>query len=361
MSFQSKQFFNLKYDLVEAKAKKNYKGFLNLSSNELHHAGIKEVCDNFFLQSLTDKVRCYPYYPDSCHQIATHFAVADDQVVLASGSDFAINLLLMVLKNKKSVVICNPEYYSYSNYAIINGFEIIKPDNFIGGGIDKFKEYINLLNSIEPSIVVLSNPNGLTGYKLDVQDMHEIAAFCHRKGHLLIIDEAYSLFCELAHTHLINQFNNVIVLKTFSKTHGMAGLRFAALFSSKEIITYLRKTGIENTVSGVTADFFLYLIERKEFITKVIHDVNTVKQRFSEMILTVFPNWHIFETATHFVTIDTFDKQCAKTVTEFFEKNKIIIKNLGSVCDLATCIRITVPEKNDIEKVVSLLNQYKTY
>lgn len=158
---------------------------------------------------------------------------------------------------------------------------------------------------------------------------------------------------------LLNLHENLIIVKTFSKSHGMAGLRFSCVFGCEKIITYLQKTGVENAVSAVSIAYFNYLLNNRERIKRIINDINIIKKQLVEYIKNLFPTWDVYTTDTHFLTIDTKEEIIAASITEVFQKNKIAIKHLGTISKLSTYIRFTIPELKHISKLKDVFVDFK--
>ncbi len=359
MVFQVKEFMNPTFNSIDNRVKKSYQGILNLSSNELHHPVLRELSQQFYHQHLGEITRCYPNYAPAQAEIAQLLKVSPEQVLLTPGSDFTINLLLTYLGNHKSVILCNPEYYSYNNYALINGLKIVKMDVQARRLDALLESYLDLIAMTQPSLVVLSNPNGITGYHLRFEDIQKIAKCCYEHNHLLLIDEAYTAFSRLNHLPLLNKYKNLIVMRSYSKSHGIAGLRFSCVFSSAEIIGYLRKTGVENAVSGISLAYFNFLLKNNNTINEILEDIDSIKQDMVAFLRGNFTSWNIYNTSTHFLTVDIHDKTTAKKITKFFDAHKIAIKCLDSVSDLKTCIRFTIPETKHIDSLKKYFIQFK--
>ena len=359
MSFQFTHFLKESHSSIDNQEKKCYAQLSNFSSNELLHSQLNDLTQRFFADNVAEIARCYPYLLTARHEIATHYKITAEEILLAPGSDFAINLLLMAMKTQQSIVLLDPEYYSYARYAKLNDFSIVRAKlDFLNFNHD-FPAYDNQLNNLDPAIVVLSNPSGITGLKLNLDEVKRIAECCYRNNHLLIIDEAYSAFEAIDHTAFLRNFDNIIILKSFSKSHGIAGLRFASVFTNKKIIDYLRKTGLENAVSGISIAYFLFLLQNDDFIKKIHRDIMFSKKQFNKFINNVFPTWILFPTATHFITIDTRNELLAQAIVGFLSSNKIAIKNLDNVSELKTCIRITIAESQYMQPIMVLLQEFK--
>lgn len=106
-------------------------------------------------------------------------------------------------------------------------------------------------------IVYLANPNGMTGKYKTPEDIESLCNI-HK---LVIIDEAYADFCDISVVELVNVYDNLIILKTLSKTLSLAGLRFGYAISSKEIIKELQLVRPSCVVSGFAIGMLEQLLQ----------------------------------------------------------------------------------------------------
>ena len=358
MTFILKDFIHPSFKQIQVKDKIRYNNLLNLSTNELKHTILDKLDKKYRKNNLSDITRCYPCLVTPRLFLSKYFHLSDNQILLAPGSDLLINLVLLSFNRTKSIIICNPEYYSYRDYALLNGYKIINADIISTSKEESLITYIKLLMNTSSSIVVLSNPNGVTGLSIQIENMDNIAKICDKHNHLLIIDEAYSAFYKLDHRPLLKNYKNILILKTFSKSHGIAGLRFATAFGQNDLISSIRKTGIENAVSSVSINYFIFLIKHEDRINQIHNDILTAKKIFINFLYDEFPQWEVYKTSTHFCTIDVKDEKTALELIDIFKLKNIIIKFLGYVSQLNTCIRITISEGIYMKNVITIVKDY---
>ena len=92
----------------------------------------------------------------------------------------------------------------------------------------------------KPSLVAISNPNQPIDVLLNKNQIANICKITHKLNCILIIDEAYFHFCKITAKDLIKKFDNLIIVRTFSKAFGLAGLRVGYCISNKKIIDLLK-------------------------------------------------------------------------------------------------------------------------
>ena len=166
--------------------------------------------------------------------IAEQFSVTPDMVFCGNGSDDVLAFAIMGFCGRGGSLAC-PEisYGFYPVYADIFGVELeqipLKDDFSINA-----EDYTGINKNI-----VIANPNAPTGLVLSNDEVEKIVS--SNPDNLVIIDEAYMAFCGKGCSELIKKYKNLLVVRTFSKSHSLAGLRVGFGIADKEIIADLNK------------------------------------------------------------------------------------------------------------------------
>lgn len=159
---------------------------------------------------------------DSCRQaMAESLAAPSEDFILAPGSELLIRLLPMVIKPNK-VAILAPTYGDHA-------------DAWRRAGVDVLESTDPLGMADQVDAVVVCNPNNPDGRLFAPEDLMRAAASLARHGGWLIVDEAYA---DLNAAHSLTPFGAVdglIVLRSFGKFFGLAGLRLGALFAPETV------------------------------------------------------------------------------------------------------------------------------
>ena len=193
---------------------------------------VKEVLS----EEVIDKLNLYsdPELKELRNAIAEQFGVTPDMVFCGNGSDDVLAFAIMGFCGAGGKLCC-PEisYGFYPVYADIFGVELeqiplkddfsIDANNYIGKGKN----------------IVIANPNAPTGLTLTFDEVEKIVS--SNPDNLVIMDEAYMAFCGESCMELVKKYNNLLVTRTFSKSHSLAGLRVGFGIASKEIIDDLNK------------------------------------------------------------------------------------------------------------------------
>ena len=182
----------------------------------------------------TDTLRLYPdpTAGDLVRSIAGFYGVREDQVFVGVGSDDVLAMCFMTFFNSQKPVLFPDITYSfydvwaelfripYERPALDEEFHIRKEDYFReNGGI------------------IFPNPNAPTGVEMPLSDIEEI--LLRNPGSIVIVDEAYVDFGGVSALPLIEKYDNLLVVQTFSKSRSLAGMRIGYVFGNPELIRYL--------------------------------------------------------------------------------------------------------------------------
>jgi histidinol-phosphate aminotransferase len=269
--------------------------------------------------------------------------VRSEQIFLGNGSDEAIDLIIRAFCEpyKDSILITEPTYGMYAVCAELNAVPLIKVDLTNDFDLDLTK----LLNSISSStkVIFLCSPNNPSGNLLDHK---KIIGVLDAFGGLVVIDEAYIDFsASKSFTELLSSYPNLIVLQTFSKAWGLAGLRLGMAFASKQIIDILNKIKYPYNVNTQT----------QELALKTLGDVNKKEQAVREIIqqrsilaselLKLSITEHVYPSDANFLLVRFKD---APGTYKYLMEKGIIVRDRSKVRLCANAIRITVgtPQEN---------------
>lgn len=225
---------------------------------------MKEDLDNMYLYPL-EQMRL------TRDAIASWQGFDPQNVVLASGSSSLIlGVAEMFLNPGDEIVMCTPTYVTYTLLSSRYGAKLVTVPN-----IDFASDVHSMLNAItdKTKLAIIVNPNNPTGAKVSNEDMCYFIE--HLPEHVIaVIDEAYFEWVDDA-SHMtmmkyVHENRNVIVLRTFSKLFGLAGLRLGYAITTKEIQEHLVKTELNYGPSRLILKAARAAIEDKEYIQKSI-------------------------------------------------------------------------------------------
>jgi histidinol-phosphate aminotransferase len=299
----------------------------------------------------------YNRYPDPLQwnvkkKLGKLKGVAPEQIFLGNGSDEAIDLLIRAFcePNHDSILITEPTYGMYSVCAEINAVNIqrtlLTPDFDI--------DLDALLNTLDAStkIIFLCSPNNPTGNLLSPE---KIIALVKRFYGLIVIDEAYIDFSESkSFVEGLEKYPNLVVLQTFSKAWGLAGLRLGMGFASKEIIAVLNKIKYPYNVNIRTQELALEALENSHLKDAAVGSILQERTKLVKALRELRITDKVYPSDANFVLAKVHD---AHGTYSYLMNNKIIVRDRSKVSLCNNCIRITVGTPEENQRLIEALQK----
>jgi len=300
----------------------------------------------------------YNRYPDP-HQrqlknkIAKAKNVSASQIILGNGSDEIIDLIVRTFCEPKVDVVryIAPSFGMYKVVADIN--DVSSEEIALDMNFDLDVELSLSDQTVEHKVLFLCSPNNPTGNLLSRDRLMTVV---ERWQGIVVLDEAYIQYAEESSLlHQLLELENVIILQTFSKAMGAAGLRLGMGFASKEIISYLNKVKPPYNVNSHTQEMAINLLENTNDIANQINECKSERKRVVKALEQKYGVDKIFPSSTNFLLV-RFSQH--KTLYHYLMKHGVIIRDRSAQLNCDRCLRITIglPQEND--RLITLINQY---
>lgn len=297
-------------------------------------------------------------YPDAQQQrlkeaVAKLKKVSPAQLLLTNGSDEAIDLLIRAFCNpgKDTIIIPQPTYGMYATYAAINEVSIktvnLKPDFTLD------MDAVQAALTPSTKMIFLCSPNNPSGNLLAESTV--ISLLNNFKG-LVVVDEAYIDFTgKPGWIRQLGKHGNLVLLHTFSKAWGLAGLRLGACVADPEVIELLNKIKPPYNISSYS---------ERRVIQEITSNRSKVKQRVDMLIrerkaltraLSQIPTVkHIYPSDANFLLVKVRD---AKTAYRKLIEQGIVVRNRSGMMHCDNCLRITVGTPIQNRRLIKAMNQ----
>lgn len=273
-----------------------------------------------------------------------------ENTFLGNGSDEAIDLLFRAFCNpgKDNVIILPPTYGMYEVSANINDVEIRKVNllpNFqldLGG----IAEAIDA----NTKLIFICSPNNPTGNSIIRTDIETILA---NFNGLVVIDEAYINFAkQRTFIQELTEYPHLVVLQTFSKAWGLAGLRLGMAFASSIIIDILNKVKAPYNISQSTQDLALAALQNIGQVNDWIKTTVAQREHLAKLLLDLPMVKKVYPSDANFILVEVAD---ANGTYDALVDRGIIVRNRAKVTLCEGCLRITVGTPSENEILISAL------
>lgn len=300
----------------------------------------------------------YSRYPDPQQwalkqSLALQKGVVPEQIFLGNGSDEAIDLLLRAFcePGRDHIILLPPTYGMYRVQANIDGVDIREaplgadflPD---AGAIQKVTdEHSKLLFLCSPN-----NPSGNCLPQAFLRDMLETFPG------LVVIDEAYIDFSTQGSALAwLSQYPNLVVLQTFSKAWGLAGLRVGMAFSNSFVIGILNKIKYPYNLSLANIRIATEALEQAETVRKKVALILSERARLETALVRLPCVEKVFPSDANFLLVRTTD---ADGLYHYLSQKGIIVRNRTRELHCANCLRITVGTPAENEALLAAMGSF---
>lgn len=208
----------------------------------------------------------YPDYGPLYERLARLAGYPLSQIALGAGSDALIRRLFQAFLDVGDIVVTpDPTYAMYAVWSRVFRAQMRTQPY----GVDRRLDLDALLGLIEQGarLVAIANPDQPTGAALGLKEMERIAQAASKVGALLLIDEAYYPFFEETALPLLRGYANVVILRTFSKAWGIAGLRVGYAVGAPSVVEALHTVRSPGEVSSVSAIVAARLLDRPQVMS----------------------------------------------------------------------------------------------
>ena len=305
-------------------------------------------------------VQAYNRYPDFLpHDIAAayqSYCQIDSPTVAVRGADEAIDLLIRTFcqPGRDRVLICPPTYAMYEFCADALAIETIQVPL-----LDSFN--LNVEAVIEQShnanLVFLCSPNNPTGNVIPKEEIIRVLDATQQHA-IVVVDEAYIEFeMKTSVVSLIEQYPNLVVIRTLSKAFGLAAVRCGFILADKSVMEYVAKLIPPYPMPDCVAEIVLQALSQEglETIATSTNELIDVKTWFIKELEKFECIEKIYPSSTNFVLLrvsESFD------LFNLLLSNGIVTRNQGHEPALRNCIRITIGTKESMAEVLKVLQNH---
>lgn len=335
----------------------DYGGKLVAANNELIHPVVEALFAEFAADFDPEAVRHYANHGAAIERVAGAFGWPPEQVLLAAGSDAGIELAIASLAGTSGRLILQwPNYGGYELYATLRRVEVMRVCT-AGLPADAVEaRLIAAMKTTSPALVAVTNPSGFDGSALTVEAVARLAAVAMAAGHVLLIDEAYVGFSSIDHAWLPRAHPNLLLVRSFSKSMGLAGLRIAAMVTGDRVLAdYLRRWCPGHPVSVVAAQFLAFCLDRREAIAAARADIVDCREWLARRAAALLPHWRILASAGNFVCLSAPDRPAHRAMLGAFEEAGIAVRDISHHLAPRLVIRVTVGHRPVSERILAVV------
>jgi len=303
-------------------------------------------------------LKWYNRYPDP-HQkivkdkIAVIKRIPAENIFLGNGSDECIDIIFRCFcePGKDNVIICPPTYGMYEVSANINNVGIKKVPLLNDFQLD----LIHLENAIDTNtkIIWICSPNNPTGNSINRVDIEMVL---NNFSGLVVIDEAYINFAkQKTFVQELSDYPNLIVLQTFSKAWGLAGLRLGTAFASAPIIEVMDRVKPPYNINQATQEIATKALDEIGQVNDMIKIIVDMRDALAEVFLSMPTVEKVYPSDANFILVKIKE---ARTIYEFLLTKGIVLRDRSNVALCENCLRITIGTEQENTLLIDAMQEW---
>lgn len=296
----------------------------------------------------------YPFAPaDLLVALGEHYGWVADGILVGNGSNELIQAVLSVTLAAGDVVVApSPTFSLYRLLTAVLGGRYVP----VPLGHDFAYDVERLIGEAirqQARVIVLNSPNNPTGSVLPVGAVERILA---ETTALVVCDEAYQDFGGPTALGLLPRSSRIVVLRTFSKALGLAGLRFGLALSHPAVAREIAKGKLPYNVNLVTLAAARTALRHAPLLAARARELIATRNRFVQQ-LARFPGLTVYPTAANFVLIRTHQLPAKELFLRLYESYGILVRDVSASAELAECLRISIGTPEDMDAVIAALEE----
>lgn len=305
--------------------------------------------DNSIKQSIID------YWLINCN-----INITDKNIILCDGSIggiFLVNRLFLEPGDK--VLGYVPQFPEYSMDVLMHGAKFVyytlkRENNY------KFikEEFVSLINK-DYKLIYIDNPNNPTGQIINLSIIKDILEIAREKNIVVVVDEAYGEYMDHYNSsiNLINKYDNLIILKSFSKGFALAGLRAGYTIIPEKLNYHIRKITHPYSISSLSRSIIVEILKDNNFIKNTINENEILKSHFLRP-------WKKIKIATTSLSTSIFliyhINKNLNLSEEFYKLNIDMVPGDSYKSLNKNYARLRIPKEGDLEKVLNAFEYIDT-
>ncbi|MHC1590913.1 MAG: histidinol-phosphate transaminase [Candidatus Helarchaeales archaeon] len=317
------------------------KDIVKLDANENFH-----LDESWLREKLIEAAKRAPLiiYPDKHavegrETLARELNLDPEQILIGNGSDDLLLTLYHAFTDTQSQVITiHPTFSMYKWFANLMGCELLEIPLIRRDFSLNEREIIDSVSN-KTKFIIIPSPNNPTGNQFDRQKLLKIIETVKC---IVVIDEAYTDFSGGSLMDELSAHSNLIILKTFSKSWGLAGIRLGYAVASKEMISLLKSVQVPFTTNVISQALIPLMIREKDYLEKAISEVIDEREWLAKE-LSKFKDLKVYPSKANFLLVELTSEQLTiRDLIDGLFKQGILIRDQSQLPGLERCARITV-------------------
>ena len=305
----------------------------NEGNKDLFKDLIKDIGDDFYLNLYPDD-----NYTQLKEAIVNYIGCKIENISVGNGSSELLDLCVKTFVDTNELILSlDPTFSMYSIYAkIVNS-------RYIGAGegndfIINVDDVIKSIEENDPKLTIICNPNNPTGTTIKRDDVLRIVK---STDNVVIVDEAYMEFSNESVVDEIENYDNLIVVKTMSKAFSMAGIRTGYLIANEELVKTIEKVRPPYNLNSISALLATKALKQKDKMLSYVENLKVEREKIYEKLIDM--GVKAYKSGANFV----FFSSPIDNLAEKLIDNDVLIRKFGGKLDNYYRVTVGSPKENE--------------
>ena len=305
----------------------------NEGNKDLFKDLIKDIGDDFYLNLYPDD-----NYTQLKEAIVNYIGCKIENISVGNGSSELLDLCVKTFVDTNELILSlDPTFSMYSIYAkIVNS-------RYIGAGEGNdftinVDDVIKSIKENNPKLTIICNPNNPTGTIIKRDDVLRIVK---STDNVVIVDEAYMEFSNESVVDEIENYDNLIVVKTMSKAFSMAGIRTGYLIANEELVKTIEKVRPPYNLNSISALLATKALKQKDNMLSYVENLKVEREKIYEKLIDM--GVKAYKSGANFV----FFSSKVDNLAEKLIDNDVLIRKFGGKLDNYYRVTVGSPKENE--------------
>jgi len=295
-------------------------------------------------------------YPESSYKafreaISRYVGTDIEKITVTNGADEALDIVAKAfIERGTSILISAPTYSMYRVVSeIMNGrvMNVLRLPDFRDN-----VEGLLKVSAREGGVIFLCSPNNPTG---NTTSRADIIRLLDESRCLVVVDESYFEFSGKTFLDLTDKYDNLVIVRTFSKGFSMAGVRVGYIIAYESTVSYLNRVRPPNSISVISLSLAEIALNNiplmKGYVDKIVRERERFIKRLSEL-----KGVHLYPTEANFVLIRLTETKSSDVSNDLLRRG-IVVRDVCGLPMLENCLRFSVRTQSDDDRLLEALEE----
>lgn len=296
---------------------------------------------------------------DLSYRLSKDYKLSEKQVVLGyGGEDLLKQVVHCYLNDGDTLLVPKYSWWYYKSIAAEVGgksseFPLYAGEESYHYDIDGL---LKMYDKEKPKIILISSPNNPTGNTLEIDEIKQILD--HTKNSVVVLDEAYAMFKTSDYTYvteLINEYPNLMIIRTFSKYYALAGIRIGFALIGKGLDQFEKFSSRYLGFNRLNEIIALAALDSAEYYAGITAQMNVDKEMFWREFK-MLPGFKPFKSDANFMLVE-MNKEQMPQLKSFLNERGLIIKFMAEE-ELNSQLRITIGKHEENIKLMKAIKEF---